>query len=272
MKKLKFIKMHGLGNDFVIIDKREKNIILNQKIINKLSDRRTGAGCDQIITIEKSLLPKVEAKITIYNSNGDEAEACGNGTRCVAKILFSESNKKNITLETVAGKLKASLKKNNNISVNMGAINEKWKKIPLSKKINNRNIEIDIANLGKGFALSIGNPHIVFFEKNINKLNLINIGPKIEKHNFFPNKINVEFIKIINKKKIQMRVWERGVGETFACGSGACAAVFAGYKKNLINPNCEVLLKKGSLFINIINNKVIMTGSAEVSYYGNVSI
>ena len=281
MKKLKFIKMHGLGNDFVIIDRRRQDIEINNEVVNKISNRKTGAGCDQIITIDKASSNSVDAKVIIFNSNGDQAEACGNGTRCVAKILFENLKKEKLILETVAGKLIAEKGLNGNISVNMGQAKESWKDIGISKevartdfrnrKVNTRDIPIYVKNFSNGFAISIGNPHLVFFGKEIDKLDLLEIGPIIENNNLFLNKINVEFVEIINKEKIKMRVWERSVGETLACGSGACAAVYAGYIKKNISDSCEVGLKNGSLFIKIINNnEVIMTGPAEISYYGDI--
>ena len=281
MKKLKFIKMHGLGNDFVIIDRRRQDIEINNEVVNKISNRKTGAGCDQIITIDKASSNSVDAKVIIFNSNGDQAEACGNGTRCVAKILFENLKKEKLILETVAGKLIAEKGLNGNISINMGQAKESWKDIGISKevartdfrnrKVNTRDIPIYVKNFSNGFAISIGNPHLVFFGKEIDKLDLLEIGPIIENNNLFLNKINVEFVEIINKEKIKMRVWERSVGETLACGSGACAAVYAGYIKKNISDSCEVGLKNGSLFIKIINNnEVIMTGPAEISYYGDI--
>jgi len=273
--------MHGLGNDFVIIDRRRQDIEINNEVVNKISNRKTGAGCDQIITIDKASSNSVDAKVIIFNSNGDQAEACGNGTRCVAKILFENLKKEKLILETVAGKLIAEKGLNGNISVNMGQAKESWKDIGISKevartdfrnrKVNTRDIPIYVKNFSNGFAISIGNPHLVFFGKEIDKLDLLEIGPIIENNNLFLNKINVEFVEIINKEKIKMRVWERSVGETLACGSGACAAVYAGYIKKNISDSCEVGLKNGSLFIKIINNnEVIMTGPAEISYYGEI--
>ena len=272
MEKLEFIKMHGLGNDFVIVDLRKQKISIDENIVKKISDRRTGAGCDQIITIDHSLSNEVDGKIKIYNATGDQAEACGNGTRCVASIFFSELNKNNVILESVAGKLKAKLNNDGNISVNMGTVKENWSDIPLIRNMDTKNIPLNIKNFSKGFAINIGNPHIVFFGENIQNIDLENIGPKIENHIFFPKKINVEFVEVINNKLIKMRVWERGVGETLACGSGACASVYAGFKKKLLENSCEVALKKGSLFINIVSREIVMTGPAEISYYGNIVI
>ena len=271
MQKIEFIKMHGLGNDFVIIDNRINSINITPNIINKLSDRRFGAGCDQLITINKSSGIE-DARIEIFNPNGDKAEACGNGTRCVAKLLFEESKKNSINILSDAGILNASYKNENDISVNMGKLHIQWDKIPLVKEMDVMNIPINIEGFSLGVAVNIGNPHIVFFGNEINKVDLRKVGPKIENHEFFPKKTNVEFIRILNENKIQMRVWERGVGITLACGSGACAAVYAGVKKNLLSNNVEVILEKGSLDILIKDDEAIMTGPAEISFRGTIII
>ena len=272
MQKIEFIKMHGLGNDFVIIDKRSNNFEINDNLIQKLADRKTGAGCDQVITIGQSKDKNSDVTIDIFNPSGDRAEACGNGTRCVAKLLFDEnSNIDSLKISSDAGILVAE-KKGANISINMGKISNNWKDIPLNEEIDTLNIPIEVEGFSKGVGVNVGNPHVVFFGKNIDKINLHQIGPTIENHKFFPNKTNVEFIEIVDFKKIKMKVWERGAGMTLACGSGACAAVYAGWKKKLIDNQAEVLLEKGSLHINIFNEEAIMTGPAEVSYHGYVEI
>tara|TARA_B110000438_G_scaffold295469_2_gene338503 strand:+ start:1367 stop:2194 length:828 start_codon:yes stop_codon:yes gene_type:complete len=272
MENINFIKMHGLGNDFVIIDKRKNNININKDLISKLSDRKSGAGCDQLIVINNSDTINADIKIEIFNASGDKAEACGNGTRCVAKLLFSEFNKNLIKIYTESGILTAKKIDENNISVNMGRLSVDWREIPLTTEVDTLNIPININGFSKGVAVNIGNPHIVFFGKNIDKVDLNNIGPDIENNKLFSNKTNVELIEIINKQKIKMRVWERGVGITLACGSGACASVYAGQLKNLLDNNVEVQVKRGSLFIKIENNEAIMTGPAQTSYIGNLKI
>jgi len=272
MQIIEFTKMHGLGNDFVIIDRRSNKIEINENLIKKLSDRRTGAGCDQLITINNPESSNVDVSIDIFNPAGDKAEACGNGTRCVAKILFDEnSEKETLKILSDAGTLIAK-KAGDEISVNMGRMTTDWKKIPLSEEMDPLNIPIKVEGFDSGVAVNIGNPHVVFFGKSIENINLNQVGPKIEKHNFFPNKTNVEFIEILNSNTIKMKVWERGAGVTLACGSGACAAVYAGWKKKLIESSAEVQLERGSLHINIINEEAIMTGPAEISYNGNIKI
>ena len=272
MQKINFLKMHGLGNDFVIIDKRRSKINITKKIINKLSDRKSGAGCDQLITINNGTTNNVDAKIEIFNPSGDKAEACGNGTRCVAKILFDELKKDKINILSDAGILYAEKKDGINISVNLGKLSTNWKDIPMLEEMNTLDVPIKIKNCSNGVAVNIGNPHIVFFGKDIDNINLHEIGPEIENHKFFPKKINVELIEILNNNKIKMRVWERGVGITLACGSGACASVYAGYIKKFLNNDVEVLLNRGSLFVKIENESAIMTGPAEISYAGYINI
>ena len=271
MQKINFIKMHGLGNDFVIIDKRVNKITITKELISKLSDRKSGAGCDQLITINNSSEKDndIDATIKIYNPSGDQAEASGNGTRCVAKLLFEELNKNNIKILSEAGILVAK-QKDKNISVNLGKLTTNWKKIPIIKDIDTMNVPIKINDFSNGVAVNIGNPHLVFFGQNINDVDLINIGPTIENHKFFPNRINVELVEIINRNKIKIRVWERGAGLTLACGSGACASVYAGTLKNLLENEVEVIVERGSLYINIVNNEAIMTGPAEISFYGSL--
>ena len=271
MQNIEFIKMHGLGNDFVIIDKRSKDILISEDLVKKLSNRKTGAGCDQLITIKDSK-NDVDAEIEIFNPSGDRAEACGNGTRCIARILFDENkNKDLLKIQSDAGILEAK-KEGDNISVNMGEVSTIWDKIPLSSQMDTMDIPIFIKGYSNGVAVNVGNPHIVFFGDSIGETNLDEIGPYIENHKFFPTKTNVELVEIINSTSLKMRVWERGVGTTLACGSGACASVYAAWKKNLTDNKVEVILEKGSLFINIDKNKAIMTGPTEISYYGNLEI
>ena len=272
MQNIEFIKMHGLGNDFVIIDRRINEIEISKEFINKLSDRKSGAGCDQLITINHSSSDDHDAYIQIYNPGGDSAEACGNGTRCVAKLLFDENNKSELKIKSDAGILIAKKNDDQNISVNLGELSHHWQDIPLLKKVDTLNMPIDIDGFPSGVAVNVGNPHIVFIGNNINNVDLSSIGPDIENNKLFPNKTNVEIIEIINENKIKMRVWERGVGITLACGSGACAAVYAGKLKKLLKNNVEVILEKGSLFISIDNNNAVMTGPAEISFRGKINI
>jgi len=272
MEKIEFIKMHGLGNDFVIIDRRKNNLEINKSLISKLSDRRTGAGCDQLITIENSNSSEFDANIRIFNPNGDSAEACGNGTRCVAKLLFEEMNTNYIKLHSIAGILDAEKINENLISVNLGNISNLWKNIPLSKKVDTLNMPISIDSLSQGVAVNVGNPHIVFFGENIDSIDLMKFGSQVENHELFPEKTNVELVEIINRKNLKMRVWERGVGITLACGSGACASVYASILKNFTENEVKVKVAKGSLQVKIKDNKAILIGPAEEIFRGYINI
>ena len=264
MNKLDAYKMDGLGNDFIIFDKRKKSISLTKDQIVKISDRNN-IGCDQVILIDKD--EKNNVLLKFYNSDGGEISACGNGSRCVAYLLMKENNNKKISLATQAGILQAEINDNNLVSINMGQPNFKWNKIPLSKEMDNKNLKIKIDNNnGKeiigGFSLSIGNPHVIFFVEDFEKFNLKNIGPKIENHSYFPKKCNVTLASVKNKKHVKVKVWERGAGLTKACGTAACATAVAGSILNL-NERC-VDIEFSECLLNIDwkkNNNIYMTGA-----------
>ena len=269
MKK-PFIKMHGLGNDFVVIDSTKNQYTLNKSSIQLISDRRFGVGCDQVIEMKPSA--KEDIYMKIYNSDGTEAEACGNAARCVAGLLFASNQKKEVSIETVAGVLKAESEEDGLIKVDMGKPSFFWKDIPLSSDISH--ISFEELSLINGLAVNMGNPHIVFFVKDINEVDINKVGPLVENSPYFPEKVNVEVCQIINKSKVKVTVWERGAGKTLACGTGACAALVAAYKNNLTNPTAEIVLNGGSLNItwNVNSDEhVIMSGPIAVSFLGDFS-
>ena len=263
MNKLEAYKMDGLGNDFIIFDKRKKPISLSKDQIVKISDRKN-IGCDQVILIDKD--ESNNAFLKFYNSDGGEISACGNGSRCVAYLLMKENNSRKISLRTKVGILQAKLDDKNLVSINMGQPNFEWNKIPLLKEMDNKNLEIKINSTdGKevkgGFSLSIGNPHIVFFVKNCFSYNLKSIGPKIENYEIFPEKTNVTFAQIIDDNNILVNVWERGAGLTKACGTAACATGVAAYTKKLTKNNVNIKFKEGILKIKYDENEnIFMTG------------
>ena len=263
MNKLDAYKMDGLGNDFIIFDKRKKSISLTKEQIVKISDRNN-IGCDQVIFISND--HNNETTLTFYNSDGGEIAACGNGSRCVAYLLMREKNQRKISLKTKAGTLEAELDKNNLVCINIGQPNFIWNKIPLSKNIDNKNLKIKITNnveqeIEGGFSLSVGNPHVIFFVDDFNKYDLIKIGPKVENHKYFPEKCNVTLAQIINKKNIKIKVWERGAGLTMACGTAACATAIAASILNLTDRSLNIEFTKGILNINwSLNNNIYMTG------------
>ena len=263
MNKLVAYKMDGLGNDFIIFDKRKKSISLTKDQIIKISDR-SSVGCDQVIFIDndKSNNPC----LTFYNSDGSEINACGNGSRCVAYLLMKENNMKKISMKTKAGILQAELDNNNLVSINIGQPNFEWKKIPLFKEMGNKNLKIKINSInGKetigGFSINVGNPHVIFFVENINEFNLKAIGPKIENHEYFPEKCNVTLASIKNKNNIKVNVWERGVGLTKACGTAACATAVSGAVLKLNERCVDIEFSEGLLNIDWkMDNNIYMTG------------
>jgi len=263
MNKLVAYKMDGLGNDFIIFDKRKKSISLTKDQIIKISDR-SNIGCDQVIFVD--IDKSNNAYLTFYNSDGGEIKACGNGSRCVAYLLMKENNTKKISIKTKAGILQAELDNKNLVSINMGQPNFEWKKIPLLKEMDNKNLKIKINNTdGKeivgGFSLSVGNPHVIFFVKNINQFNIKDIGPKIENHEYFPEKCNVTLANIKNKKHVKVNVWERGAGLTKACGTAACATAVSGAVLGLNERCVDIEFPEGLLNIDWkTDNNIYMTG------------
>ena len=263
MSKLDAYKMDSLGNDFIIFDKRKESISLTKDQIMKISDRNN-IGCDQVIFVDAD--KSNNAYLTFYNSDGGEIKACGNGSRCAAYLLMKENNTKKISLKTKAGILLAELDNKNLVSINMGQPNFEWKRIPLLKEMDNKNLKIKINSTeGKeivgGFSLSIGNPHVIFFVKNINQFNIKDIGPKIENHEYFPEKCNVTLANIKNKKHVKVNVWERGAGLTKACGTAACATAVSGAVLRLNERCVDIEFPEGLLNIDWkTDNSIYMTG------------
>tara|TARA_Y200000002_G_scaffold46041_1_gene33336 strand:+ start:143 stop:961 length:819 start_codon:yes stop_codon:yes gene_type:complete len=263
-------KMDGLGNDFVIIDRRESSVSLSREKIIELGNR-TNIGFDQIIFIEKekgNYFP-----ITIFNSDGGEVSACGNGSRCVAYLLSKNLNTKEIKLKTNNRIIKAKIVENLNVRLEMGKPLFNYKDIPLSKSINPDNISLNINNkeFKGGFCVNVGNPHVIFFVKDCFEYDLREVGPLIENHELFPEKTNVTFAQVIDKKNIVVNVWERGAGLTKACGTAACATAAIAYKNRLVNNRVDIKFKEGLLNIELDRSNIIfMTGP--VSEIKNIKI
>ena len=265
--------MHGLKNDFIIIDGRKKKIYLNKNLVKKIANRKIGLGCDQVIILEKPKKRKTFAFIKIFNADGSETNACGNASRCVAFLLMKELKIKKIVIQTKAGLLNAIMKKNNMISVDIGKAYFKWNQIPLKRKTNIDEVDFKIDSYIKPFLVNIGNPHIIFFVKNLKKIILKKVGPKIEKNPLFPERINVNFAEILTNNRISLRVWERGVGITKACGTGASATSVAAIKKKLMNGRvCQIQMDGGKLKIEYKKNgHIVMTGPVKTIKKGNLS-
>jgi diaminopimelate epimerase len=252
-------KMDGLGNDFVIIDNRSKPIILNNEQILKICDRKF-IGCDQLIFINTH--EKSDAKIDFFNSDGSTSGACGNGTRCVADLLSKENGKKNISLVTSEGELKSDIIGDNLVETGIGFGKTNWNEIPLTKNVNTKNLQIEIldndnkSHIG-GTAISVGNPHVIFFVSDLEIFNIKKIGPIIENHELFPERCNVTIGQVINEKLIKVKVWERGAGLTKACGTAACATAFAGLIHNVSSNQVDIEFKTGNLTISIDQDNFI---------------
>ena len=256
-------KMDGLGNDFVIIDQREKNISLSNDQIIKICDREF-IGCDQLIFIKKN--NNSDAELEFYNSDGSKSDACGNGTRCVAHLLSKENSKKEINLTVASKILKSNIFENNLVETSIGSPKMNWNEIPLSKNSDTKNLKIKLIDSENkefigGIAVNVGNPHIIFFIENIDKFNLEKIGPEIENHELFPEKCNVTLAKKISPNLIKIKVWERGAGLTKACGTAACATAVAANLENLANSKTEIEFSMGKLLISIDEkNNINMMG------------
>jgi len=270
---IKAYKMDGLGNDFVIIDQRIKNIDLSEDQIVKICNRNF-IGCDQLIIIKKN--PEVDAELEFYNSDGSTSGACGNGTRCVANFLSRENNQKKITVSTSSGVLKSNILDNNFVETEIGLPKVKWNEIPLSKNLDTKNLKIKILNKNNiehigGTAINVGNPHIIFFVEDVENFDLKKIGPEIENHKLFPEKCNVTLAKIINKNLIKVKVWERGAGLTKACGTAACATAIAANINGLVEKKTDIEFKLGKLSI-FIDDKNSIHMNGPVSDIKNIEI
>jgi diaminopimelate epimerase len=273
MAKLKFTKMHGSGNDFIVVDARRKRIVNPGQLAKKLCIRHFGIGADGLILVMTS--KKADYRMRIFNSDGSEAEMCGNGIRCFAKFLAEKkiTKKTDLSVETLAGIIKPSLR-GKDICVDMGEPKLARKEIPM---IGNGEPAINEELKIKGQSVhittvSMGNPHAVIFVKELDVYPLEKIGHEVENHSAFPNKTNAEFVEIINNKAIEVKVWERGVGPTMACGTGACAAVVASVLNGKTSRKVKARLPGGFLSIewNEADNHVYMTGPAESVFEGTI--
>ena len=280
MKELKFTKMHGAGNDYIYLNGFQHKIDNPGELAIKLSNRNFGIGSDGLVLILPS--ETCDFRMQMFNSDGSEAEMCGNASRCVGKFVYDNglTSKKEITLETLAGTKYITLldgdAKSRKITVDMGEPILDPQLIPVnvdSKPVINYPLDID-GKIWKVTCVSMGNPHAVTFTKDIDKLDLPVLGPKFEKNPIFPRKTNTEFIEVIDDNNLNMRVWERGAGETLACGTGACAAAVAASLNGLTDRKVTIHLLGGDLNIEWreSNNHVYMTGEAVTVFEGTLKI
>ena len=267
-----FLKMHGLGNDFAVFDARKQGLALDAGLAKAIADRRRGIGCDSVITIARAS-GNADAAMVIHNADGGEVEACGNATRCVARLLMQETDRSTIRIETVAGILVCTDAGGGLVTVDMGTPTFQWDKVPLARPADTNRFALNVD--GENYqpaAVAIGNPHCVLFVDDAEKAPVESLGPRIETHPMFPNKTNVEFVSVRDAGHLRMRVWERGVGVTQACGSGACAVAAAAHRRGLAGEKMEVELDGGVLIIELRDGHVLMTGPGVLSYRGEIDL
>ncbi|MDD5586354.1 MAG: diaminopimelate epimerase [Alphaproteobacteria bacterium] len=265
-----FFKMHGLGNDFVVMDSRADNFVPDEPLRRKIADRHRGVGCDQLIVLLPKHDPDADLFMRIYNPDGSEAGACGNATRCVGHLLFQETGHSKAIIQTISGLLKVSAEKSGSIAVDFGPPHLKWKEIPLAQEVDTLEVPVSAGDLANPCCVGMGNPHAVFFVENAEAVPLEVTGPKLEKHAMFPRRCNIEVAQIVDKQRIRMRVWERGAGITQACGSGACATLVAAVRRGLSARRAVIVLDGGELTIEWreSDGHVLMSGPATLAFRG----
>ena len=266
-----FVKMHGLGNDFVVLDARRSGLLLTADAVRAIADRRRGVGCDQLIVVEPPRGDNSTAWMTIYNPDGSESGACGNATRCVAWLLMGETGADRVVIETRAGLLKAETRGDKMVAVDMGPARLDWRDIPLAEARDTLHLGIGLGPLSDPVGVSMGNPHAVFFVPDVADVNLSSVGSGLEHHPLFPERANIEIVQVLGPEKLRMRVWERGAGITQACGTGACASLVAAARRGLTTRKAEVVLDGGSLFIEwLADDHVLMTGPVALAFRGTL--
>ncbi len=270
MAQISFRKMHGLGNDFVVLDGRRNAIEINGAAARALADRRIGIGCDQVILLEPPRDPAAQLFMRILNADGSEAEACGNASRCIARLVAAETGDNRVRIETVGGLLEAELLPDQTVAVDMGLARFGWRDIPLARDMDTDRVDLTLGPLAAPVCTNIGNPHATFFVADAEAIDLAALGPPLEHNPLFPERANIGVATALDRDRIRLRVWERGAGITRACGSGACAALVAGHRRGLTGRRASVALDGGTLDIRWREDgHVIMTGPAALAFEGS---
>jgi diaminopimelate epimerase len=270
MSTIGFVKMHGLGNDFVVIDARRAAFPLDEARAHAIADRKTGIGCDQLIVMEAPQQLGADIFMRIHNADGGEVEACGNATRCVAALVMGETGGDRVAIETGAGLLVARPAEGGRISVDMGMALLDWREIPLARAQDTLHVDLRLGPLADPVCSNIGNPHATFFVADAADIDLAALGPLLEHDKLFPERANIAVAQLLSPQRIRLRVWERGVGITRACGTGACAALVAASRRGLTGRTAEVVLDGGTLEIAWREDgHVMMTGPVATSFHGS---
>jgi diaminopimelate epimerase len=275
MHSIAFAKMHGIGNDFVVLDLRRDGIAIDAAAARALADRHTGIGCDQLIVIEPPSDPSACAFMRILNADGSPAEACGNASRCIAALVARESGASRVRLETVSGVLDAELLADGRVAVDMGPPRTDWRDIPLARETGTLAVDLAVGPLSRPVCTSMGNPHATFFVADAEAIDLAALGPRLEHDAMFPSRANIGVATVRGPERIRLRVWERGAGITRACGTGACAALVAAHRRGLTGRQATVRLDGGELEIlwrpdgAAGPGHVVMTGPATLAFTGS---
>jgi diaminopimelate epimerase len=271
MRRIAFHKMHGLGNDFVVLDCRRDDIAIDAAAARALADRHTGIGCDQLILIEPPRRSTAQIYMRILNADGSEAGACGNGARCIARLIAEETGERHVRLETLAGLIEAELLPDRRVAVDMGPARTFWRDIPLARAMDTLYVDLATGGLPSPACTGIGNPHATFFVDDADAVDLAMLGPVLEHDALFPERANIGVATVRGPEQIRLRVWERGAGITQACGSGACAALVAAHRRGLAGRHATVALDGGDLDILWrLDGHVIMTGPATLAFEGSI--
>ena len=268
-----FIKMHGLGNDFVVVDARQSPFVLSDEAAALIADRREGVGCDQIVVLEPPANGRADVFLRFRNADGGEVDACGNGTRCAASLLMAESGRESLTIETGAGLLAAQAAGPGRVTVDMGEARTAWQDIPLAREMDSLHLELSRGPLRDPVGVNMGNPHAVFFVDDAAAVDLATLGPKLEHDPLFPERANIGVAQLTGPDALRLRVWERGTGITRACGTGACAAAVAAARRELTGRSVTVTLDGGSLHIEWREDgHVLMTGPVATAFVGELDL
>lgn len=274
---MRFFKMNGLGNSFAVFDARQRgSLAISPAQAQAIADPATGADADQVIAIEPSI--RADAFMRIWNADGSEVAACGNAARCVAWLLMEETGRSQLKIETLAGVLAAERRGAREVCVDFGSPLLRWEEVPLAERMDTRRIDVKVGPIDKPIlhspgAVNLGNPHCVFFVDDVSAIAVDRVGPLVENHPLFPQRVNVGFAEIRRHDQIRLRVWERGAGLTKACGTGACAAVVAASRRGLCDRFAVVTLDGGELVVEWreSDDHVLQTGPVELEFEAEVT-
>ena len=275
--RLPFTKMHGAGNDFIVLDGVTRSIVLKPEQIRRLADRRFGVGCDQVLVVEPPISPGADFRYRIFNADGTEVEQCGNGARCFARFVHDRglSTKTELAVDTLGGRIYLRLGADGLVTVNMGVPQFEPATIPFHAERQAIVYDLEVGDERISIsALSMGNPHAVQIVADVDRAPVATQGPLIERHPRFPRGVNAGFLQVIDRGQVRLRVYERGVGETLACGSGACAAVVAGRQRDLVDESVAVRLPGGTLRVSWagMGEPVWLAGPAATVYEGTIEL